>query len=241
MTNETSPLPAVGYCRVSTDEQDVSLEAQQKQIRAMATVKGWELADMLVDRDSFSGDMNRAGLKAVLELVRTRKVSAVIITKLDRLSRSTRDVIHLMELLDKKKVALVSIVETLDTKSPTGRFFLRMLASMGELERETIGYRTRVGMEQLKSLGMPVGPAPYGYRAPKRNKDVPLHQKSRLLLDESEQAILERVRKLHQGKTSLRKIAEQLNAEGLRTRSGAEWRFQYVARLVGRIEGEQQA
>jgi site-specific DNA recombinase len=237
MTKETPTLPAVGYVRVSTDEQEVSLKAQQEQIRAQATLKGVKLLDILVDDAKFSGDMNRDGMKKVLELVQARKVSAVIVTKLDRLTRSTRDMIHLMELFEKKKVALVSIGETLDTKSPTGRFFVRMLANIGELERETIGYRTRTGMQQLKSLGMPVGNAPYGHRRPATsNQGIPLAEKLPLLVNESEQKVLDMVRELRGENVSLRKIAAELNAAGLRTRKGTEWRFQYVARMVRNME-----
>jgi site-specific DNA recombinase len=237
MTKVTPPLPAVGYVRVSTDKQEVSREAQQERIRAQATLKGVKLLDILVDDAKFSGDLNRDGLKKVLALVRERKISAVIVTKLDRLTRSTRDMIHLMEMFDKKKVALVSIAETLDTKSPTGRFFVRMLANIGELERETIGDRTRTGMGQLKSMGFPVGNAPYGHRRPGRsNHRIPLADKLPLLVNESEQKVLDMVRQLREENVSLRKIAGEFNAAGLRTRKGTEWRFQYVARMVRQME-----
>src|SRR5690348_7709722 len=138
MKPENEPLKAVGYCRVSTKKQDISLEAQEQQIRAMVVVKGWALADMVIDRDEFSGDMERPGLERVLAMVKNREIGAVIFAKLDRLSRSTRDVILLMDLFNKKKVAFVSLAESLDTKSSMGRFFVRMIASLAELERETI-------------------------------------------------------------------------------------------------------
>ena len=225
-------LKAVGYCRVSTKKQDISLEAQEQQIRAMAVVKGWELADMIIDRDEFSGDMERPGIERVLQMVKERQIGAVIFAKLDRLSRSTRDVILLMDLFNKKKVGLISLAESLDTKSATGRFFVRMIASLAELERETIADRTRTGMNHLKSLGMPVGTAPYGWRAQGSNRAVPLSQKQPLVEDVQEQITLLEARKLRAEGMSLRQIAEFLNAADRKTRRGTPWRFQYVARIL---------
>jgi site-specific DNA recombinase len=232
---------AVGYCRVSTDEQDVSLEAQEEQIRAMAVVKGWKLTDVVVDKAQFSGDMDREGLQRVLEMVRKREVEAVIIAKLDRLTRSTLDVIHLVKLFNQKKVALVSLGESLDTKSSMGRFFVRMLASLGELERETIGDRTRTAMGHMRKMGLPVGHAPYGYRAPKAgsNLDVPISQKLPLVMDRQEQALLRRIVQLREKEElSLRKIAARLNKEGIKTRGGSAWKHQYIDKLLRRIEAQ---
>lgn len=233
MKLETERVKAVGYCRVSTKKQDISLEAQERQIRAMAVVKGWDLAeDMIIDRDAFSGDMDRPGLQRVLEMVKAKQVGAVIFAKLDRLSRSTRDVILLIDLFNRKKVALVSLAESLDTKSSMGRFFVRMIASLAELERETIGDRTRTGMGHLKSLGMPVGTAPYGWRSQGSNRALPLAQKQRLVEDVQEQITLQEARRLRADGMSLRQITEHLNAAGRKTRRGTPWRFQYVARML---------
>ena len=228
----TGMTKAVGYCRVSTDKQDTSLAAQETQIRAMAVVKQWDLVDMVVDSDSFSGDMDRPGLQRILAMVKSRKIGAVIITKLDRLTRSTRDVITLMELFNKKEVALVSLAESLDTKSSMGRFFVRMIACLAELERESIGDRTRTGMGHLKSLGMPVGTAPYGWRSQGRNTKVALAFKQPLIQDAAEQEIIAKARALRSEGSSMREIATWLNDAGLRTRKGTDWRFQYVARIL---------
>lgn len=233
-----SNLTAVGYCRVSTKKQDISLEAQEAQIRAMAVVKGWELVDMVIDRDEFSGDLNRPGMERVMEMVRKRQIGGVIFAKLDRLSRSTRDVILLIDLFNAKDVALVSVAESLDTKSAMGRFFVRMIASLAELERETIGDRTRTGMRHLKGLGMPVGTAPYGWRSQRSNRMVPLGEKLPLVQDMGEQGLMTQARTLREQGLSLREIADQFNAEGHKTRRGTEWRFQYVARILAAAASE---
>jgi site-specific DNA recombinase len=223
---------AVGYVRVSTDKQDNSLAAQEQIIRAMAVVKGWELGEVVIDRDEYSGDMERPGLQTVLELVRKREISGVIVTKLDRLTRSTRDCILMIDLFNKKKVALVSLAESLDTKSAMGRFFVRMIASLAELERESIGDRTKTGMSHLKTLGMPVGPPPYGWRTQGSNRLLPLSDKLPLIEDPAEQAILQQVKGMRAAGLSLRDIADLLNEQGHQTRKQTPWRFQYVARML---------
>lgn len=235
----TTKVLAVGYCRVSTGEQDVSLEAQEEQIRAMAVVKGWTITEVIRDNEKFSGDLDRQGVQRVLDMVRKREVEAVIIAKLDRLTRSTRDVIELIELMNRKKVALVSLSESLDTKSAMGRFFCRMIASLGELERESIGDRTRTAMGHMRKIGLPVGHAPYGYRAPEigSNYKIPISKKLPLVIDRQEQALLKRIIRLRDKEAlSLRKIAARLNKEGITTRGGSAWKHQYIDKLLRRLE-----
>jgi site-specific DNA recombinase len=222
----------VGYVRVSTNKQELSRDAQEQRIHAMAVAKGWDLADTLVDFDEFSGDLDRPGVERVLNLVKNKQVGAVIVTKLDRLTRSTRDCITLIELFNKKNVALVSMAENLDTKSPMGRFFCRMIASIGELERETIGARTRDAMGHLRKLRMPVGTAPYGWQAQKKNRHLPMADKLPLVEVPEEQEILHEIREARKAGFTLREITAYLNDKGYLTRKGTPWRFQYVARLI---------
>lgn len=215
---------AIGYVRVSTDKQDNSIDAQERLIRAQAMLKGMELTEVIIDRDEFSGDLDRPGVQRVLALVKAGKVSAVIISKLDRLTRSTRDAIDLIELFAKKDCALISVAESLDTESPMGRFFVRMIASIAELEREMIGSRTAAGMQNLKAQGMPAGPAPYGMRS--------VGKKQPMVEDAAEQAVVARVKALHITGMSMPKIAATLNGLGLTTRRGGEWKYQYVSALL---------
>jgi site-specific DNA recombinase len=154
--------------------------------------------------------MDRPGLQRVLEMVKGRTIGGLIVAKLDRLTRSTRDVILLIDLLNKKRVTLVSLAESLDTKSPMGRFFVRMIASLAELERETIGSRTRQGMGHLKKLGMPVGTAPYGWRAQRSNKLQPLSFKLPLVWKvPEEQAVLLRVKALRRRGSACVRLARR--------------------------------
>ena len=105
-------MKAIGYVRVSTDrqaEQGVSLEAQEAKIRAMATVQGADLLEVIIDGGESAKNLNRPGLKRLIARVESGKVEAVIIAKLDRLTRSVKDLCSLLELFEKRGVALISV------------------------------------------------------------------------------------------------------------------------------------
>src|SRR5229473_2860839 len=111
---------AIGYARVSTDrqaDQGVSLDAQTMRIRAMATVQSAELVDVIVDGGESAKSMNRPGVRRVLAMVEAGKIDTVIVAKLDRLTRSVKDLCELLEHFERKGVALVSVAESLDTGS----------------------------------------------------------------------------------------------------------------------------
>src|SRR5258706_15071601 len=210
----------IGYVRVSTDrqaEQGVSLDAQEAKIRAMATVQGAELLDVIVDGGESAKSLNRRGLQRLLDLMNAAKVDTVIVAKLDRLTRSVKDLCGLLELFEKRKVALVSVAESLDTGSAAGRLVITIMGAVSQWEREAIGERTRDALRHKRSNGERVGNIEFGYRL---SSDA-----RHLEPDLTEQASLAEIRNLrHQGHT-LRGIAATLNNCGHRTRRGTQWRL----------------
>ena len=224
-------VQAIGYCRVSTDRQaehGVSLEAQQEKIRAMAVVHDVELVDVIVDAGESAKDLDRPGMARVLDIVQKREVGMIIIAKLDRLTRSVRDLATLLDQFQRKGVSLVSVAESLDTGSASGRMVLNIMVSVSQFEREAIGERTRDAMQHKIQQAEWIGNAPYGYRR--------CHDGKHVEPDPAEQKILARIRRLRKDGTSLRRIAERLNAEGFRTRSGSKWRHEYVARVLQSVK-----
>lgn len=220
-------MVAIGYARVSTDRQadrGVSLDAQSARIRAMATVHGAELLDVVVDAGESAGTMNRPGLQRILELVRNRKVEAVIVAKLDRLTRSVKDLCSLLELFEKRGVALISVAESLDTSSAAGRLVITIMSAVSQWEREAIGERTRDALRHKRSRGERVGNIHYGYRLSADGKHVEP--------DPTEQAVLAEIRNLRGRHRSLREIAAALNESGRRTRRGSPWRHELVKNLI---------
>src|ERR1017187_9112185 len=121
-------MRASGCARVSTEKQadhGVSLEAQQEKIRAMAVVQGAELVDVIVDAGESAKTLDRPGMERLLALVEARKLDTVIIAKLDRLTRSVKDLASLLELFTRRGVSLVSVAESLDTGTAAGRLVIR--------------------------------------------------------------------------------------------------------------------
>src|ERR1700681_3788390 len=160
-------MPTIGYVRVSTDRQaehGVSLEAQEAKIRAMATVQGSELIEVIVDGGESAKSINRPGLQRLLGMVDAGQVQAVIVAKLDRLTRSVKDLCGLLELFEKRKVALISVAESLDTGSAAGRLVITIMAAVSQWEREAIGERTRDPLRHKRGQGERVGNIAFGSR-----------------------------------------------------------------------------
>lgn len=220
-------MRAIGYVRVSTDKQadlGVSLEAQHEKVRAMATVHSAKLIDVVVDAGESAKNLERPGMEKVLGMVRGGTVDLVIIAKLDRLTRSVKDLAVILELFQRRNVSLVSVAEALDTGSAAGRLLLNIMVSVSQWEREAIGERTRDAMRHKKAKMEFIGNAPYGYQlaADRRHVEPESH----------EQTVLQRIRRMRKSGTSLRVIAQRLNRANITTRQGSTWRHEYVARLL---------
>lgn len=222
-------MRAVGYVRVSTDQQadlGVSLDAQSAKVRAMAVVQGAELLDVIVDAGESAKSLSRPGMKRLMQLVDAHGVDTVIIAKLDRLTRSVSDLAELLKRFEKRGVSLVSVADSLDTRSAAGRLVINIMVSVSQWEREAIGERTKDAMRHKKARGERVGTIPFGYQLASDGV--------RLELNPPEQTTLIRMNALRARKLTLREIAAQLNKDGRRTRRGTAWRFQYVAESLRR-------
>ena len=219
-------MKAIGYVRVSTEKQadfGVSLEAQTAKIRAMAVVQGAELVDVLIDAGESAKSLQRPAMARLLALVDAGGVDTVIIAKLDRLTRSVADLAELLKRFERRGVSLVSVADSLDTRSAAGRLVLNIMVSVSQWEREAIGERTRDAMRHKRSKGERVGTLPYGARLAADGE--------RLEADDVEQDLLARIRALKADGRTTRQIAAHLNRDGFTTRRGT-WRFQYVAHAL---------
>ena len=149
-------MRVIGYVRVSTEKQadfGVSLEAQAEKVRAMAVVQGAGLVDVIVDRGESAKSLNRPGMARLMSLVDAGAVDSVIIAKLDRLTRSVADLAELPKRFERRGVSLVSVADSLDTRSAAGRLVLNIMVSVSQWEREAIGERTRDAMRHKRALG----------------------------------------------------------------------------------------
>jgi DNA invertase Pin-like site-specific DNA recombinase len=142
-----------GYARVSTDGQ--SIDAQVKQLRAAGAEKVW--------RETASGaKTDRAQLRRVLDQLDAGDV--LIVTRLDRLARSTRDLLNIMATIAEKKAGFRSLADTwADTTTAHGRLMLTVLGSLAEFERELIRARTSEGRARAVANGVKLGRKPISY------------------------------------------------------------------------------
>jgi DNA invertase Pin-like site-specific DNA recombinase len=220
-------MKTLGYVRVSTDKQadrGVSLEAQAEKIRAMAVVHNADLLDIIVDGGESAKSLNRPGMARLLELVDASEVQTVIIAKLDRLTRSVKDLCTLLERFERRSVALISVAESLDTGSAAGRLVLNIMTAVSQWEREAIGERTRDALCHKRSKGERVGNIPFGSRLASDGEH--------LEPEPGEQAALAEIRRLRRDGASMRAIAASLNRQAFQTRRSTPWRLESVARVL---------
>jgi len=213
------PRHVVAYLRVSTEEQataGVSLAAQESRIRAYCESQGLALAEVFTDPGVSGKGLDRPGLSALLAQVQAGKVGAVVVHKLDRLTRRTRDLLHLSEdVFTRHKVELVSLSEQLDTRTPAGRLMLTLLGALAQMEREQVAERTRTALHYKRAKQERTGGVPLGFREGKAGgpmQPVP-----------GELATVARLVALRESGLSFRRVAERLTAEGHPTKQGGEW------------------
>ena len=232
-TGAKRPGQALGYARVSTDEQareGVSLEAQQSRIRAYCEAKELELVDVLVD-DGISGKtLDRPALRELLQRCERGEVGHVVVVKLDRLTRRTRDLLALVDdLFLARHIELHSVSESLDTSSPHGKFVLTLFGGLAQMERELIGERTRSALAFKRENGQPTSHPPLGFR-PNGSR------KHRMLPIPEELEIVRQILDLWRSGTSYRAIAAKLNENGAPTKHGTRWYHTTIVRIVQRRE-----
>jgi DNA invertase Pin-like site-specific DNA recombinase len=223
-------MNVIGYARVSTNEQadyGVSLEAQEARIRAYCDAQTWTCIEVVRDDGASAKDLKRPGMARVLgELPRAdRRFGAVVFTKLDRLTRSVRDLGALSELLRRHEVALVSIQENVDTATATGKLFHVVIAAISEWERDVIGERTREALAHKRRRGERAGPVPYGYDLASDGR--------RVTPNATEQAVLAAVAASREKGESYALIADSLNAERVPTKHGGRWYAATVRSVLG--------
>jgi DNA invertase Pin-like site-specific DNA recombinase len=156
-------LTVVGYVRVSTDEQldsGAGLEAQRQAIRRECERRGWKLAEVYEDAASGRAITGRQGLKAALTALDGHRAAALVVAKLDRLSRSLLDFAGLMEQSRRKGWALVALDIGVDTTTPSGEMMASVLAVFAQFERRLIGQRTREALAVKRQQGVRLGRPP---------------------------------------------------------------------------------
>ncbi len=157
------------YIRVSTDaqrEEGYSIDAQKEMLTAYCVSKSIKNYEYYIDGGFSGSNIERPALTQLIEDIKSNKIFCVIVYKLDRLSRSQKDTLYLIEdVFNPKGVDFVSLNESMDTSTPLGRLMLGILSAFAQLERENIRERTSMGMKERIKNGywMGGGRIPFGY------------------------------------------------------------------------------
>lgn len=219
-------MRAIGYIRVSTDEQakeGISLEAQKKKIELYCELKNFDLMEIIADEGISAKDLKRPGVKKLLEKADKKEVEAIIVYKLDRIFRSTMDALETSQDLKKKGVALHSIQENLDTDSAIGRFFFTLLSALGQMERELIGERTKMALNHLKENNKVYGTIPYGKK----------REGSKLVDNLEELRNIVQIKDLYTNHSkNYSAVADSMNDYGIETRLGGRWYPQQIKNII---------
>ena len=162
-------IRAVGYVRVSTDiqvQEGVSLDAQKLRIQAHCTAMDIKLVDILVDAGQSAKTLERPGIQVALKMLKQGKADVLIVMKLDRLTRSVKDLGFRCEtyFCEGRPWSLLSVSDSIDTRSASGKLTLNVLTPVAQWEREAIGDRVREAMQHMKAQGVYLGAAPYGWK-----------------------------------------------------------------------------
>lgn len=225
-TSRTRPL-CLAYVRVSTTEQaedGASLTSQRETLTAEAARRRWDVEIVADEGFSAKAVESRPGLVAALARLDAGQADALMVVRVDRLSRSVSDFAGLMARARRRGWSLVACDLGIDTSTPSGDLMANVLASVAQYERLVIGQRTREGMAVRKAEGVHVG----------RRRSLPMSVVAQIVSD-------------HRAGQSMAGIARRLNEQGVTTaHGGAQWHASTVRgvltsttaqRLTGSLTG----
>ena len=214
---KTNTAPVIGYTRVSKENRDgtgVSLDEQAQWLEVEAKRRNLDL-NLISEGDGVSGKAmrNRPELKSALEALAKGEASALMVKKLDRLTRSVADFLTLLELSQRQGWALIIGDLDIDTSTPMGEAMATICATFAQLERKRIGERTSDALQMKKAQGMTLGRP-----------------------DRTSLETVKKVQAMREAGASLRTIANSLNAQGVPTaQGGAQWYASSIRKVLARV------
>lgn len=232
---------AFAYIRVSTDRQDLSVEAQTLSCQRYAAFQELPLADEhLFAEPNTSGSQPFLNRPEGLRLVQTAQAHVaaghkvtVIVPKVDRLGRDTVDVSNTARLFEELGVRLVLLDINVDTRSPMGRAFMQIAAVFAELELSRIRERTKAALDQKRADGYLTGTLTYGWDAEETGEVTAKGTRLRRVSDNcSEQEQILRMVQWHTDGLTFYAIARRLNGDGIKFKTGRTWAGGTVCKLL---------
>lgn len=214
------------YPRVSGHEQEdnYSIPEQIDRMKKYCAAKDWTIHKIYTDSGFTGSNLNRPGLQSLIKDAESGKFDMVLVYKLDRLSRSQKDTLYLIEdVFDKHNVFFTSITENFDTSTPTGKAFLGILAVFAQFEREQIRERTMIGKDSRAKEGKWHGSKwiPIGYD----------YTEGLLIPNEYETMQIKEIADLFLKRTPVRTIATMVTNKGYKHKYG-EWEPKTIRRVL---------
>ena len=214
------------YIRVSTDRQAKegdSLDEQEAELKKFCEFRGFQIHRILIERGLSAGSTNRPEYQKLISDIQSDKIDAIVVKKLDRLSRSLMDFEQLMSLLKAHNVGFISLRENFDTTTAMGKAMLRIALVFAQLEREQTSERLIDVLDYRASKGMYNGGiCPFGYS--NVDKELVPYPKERQLV--------ELMFKLFVDTHSTTQIAKELNISGHRNRKGELWDKRMIQHIL---------
>ena len=213
------------YTRVSTEDQakeGFSLDAQLEKLRSYTKARDWTIAGEYID-DGYSGrKIKRPAYSRMMEEIDQWDILLVI--KMDRIHRNSKNFMLMMEYLNKKEKEFVSMTESLDTSTAMGRFVMDIIQRIAQLESEQIGERVYIGMEQkARTNGGILGfNIPFGYN----------YIDGKLVINDSEAQVVRNIYTWYLSGHSMGDIAKTLNSTKLPTKKGGCWAKKTVSSIL---------
>jgi len=220
------PGRAIGYLRVSTDEQRLGPEAQRENLAAYAERAGVEIVDVFVDHGvSGAAEIDkRPALLAALAAIEEHGAGVLLVAKRDRLARSIEQSAIVTRLAESRGASIHSADGVGNDSSAESVLLRGIVDSFAQFERAMIAARTKAALGVKKARGERVGSVPYGYRL--ASDGVQLE------VEPVEAAAVELARQLRGSGKSLRAVAEALQEAGYQPRGGGRWHPQTVSNIT---------
>jgi len=219
------------YVRVSTEEQakeGYSIRAQVDKLKSYVQIKDWDFYKVYAD-EGISGKniKDRPAINELIADIKVGNVNNVLVYKIDRLTRSTRDLIDLTDIFKEHHCAFNSLMESIDTQTASGRMFLKIIGIFAEFERENIIERITLACEKKAKEGYSLSYfiTAYGYDRENGEKVQTINH--------AEAEIVKEIYTMYiDGNMSYSAIAKNLNHRNIKSKTGTTWSFSSIRNIL---------
>ena len=225
------------YCRVSTVEQaeeGYSIDEQERLLMEYCEKHGYEVFHVYTDRGISGKDIkHRPAMMELLEAAGKKQFDMVLSWKINRISRSLKDAISIVETLEKNGISYRSYSEPFETDTPSGKMQFQMMALVGEFERNSLAQNVRMGMcAKARSGEWCGGTTPFGYDCVPVDNPSGKRKRSRLVINEKEAGIVREIYRLCAEGKGYKAIVNRLNQSGYRTKKGNQFAVAQVRDIL---------